>query len=129
VLLVEDNEVNQQVAVELIEGVGGLVDVAGDGLKAVTLLEAADPVPYQVVLMDVQMPEMDGYQATGRLRQQARFAALPIVAMTAHATLEERERCIAAGMTDHVSKPIDPAALYAVLGRYRGPVVAAPAAP
>ena len=64
------------------------------------------------------MPEMDGYQATARLRSQARFAQLPIVAMTAHATTEERERCVAAGMNDHVAKPIDPAALYDVLGRY-----------
>ena len=65
------------------------------------------------------MPEMDGYQATARLRSQARFAALPIVAMTAHATIEERQRCVAAGMNDHVAKPIDPAALYDVLSRYR----------
>ena len=61
------------------------------------------------------MPEMDGYQATARLRSQPRFATLPIVAMTAHATIEERQRCVAAGMNDHVSKPIDPAALYDVL--------------
>jgi signal transduction histidine kinase/DNA-binding response OmpR family regulator/HPt (histidine-containing phosphotransfer) domain-containing protein/HAMP domain-containing protein len=119
VLLVEDNEINQQVAVELIEGVGGAVTVAGDGREGVERLEAApDPVPYDVVLMDIQMPEMDGYQATARLRSQPRFAELPIVAMTAHATIEERERCVAAGMNDHVAKPIDPAALYDVLGRY-----------
>jgi two-component system, sensor histidine kinase and response regulator len=80
------------------------------------------------------MPEMDGYQATARLRAQERFAALPIVAMTAHATTEERQRCVAAGMNDHVAKPIDPEALYDVLGRYhdRGrvplpPVATAPA--
>jgi two-component system sensor histidine kinase/response regulator len=119
VLLVEDNEINQQIAVELIEGVGGLVTVAGDGRQAVEGLEqAGDPLPYDVVLMDVQMPEMDGYQATGRLRSQERFAALPIVAMTAHATLEERQHCMAAGMNGHVAKPIDPAELYDVLGRY-----------
>jgi CheY-like chemotaxis protein len=70
------------------------------------------------VLMDIQMPEMDGYQATARLRAQARFADLPIVAMTAHATVEERERCVAAGMNDHVPKPIDPAALYGMLRRH-----------
>ncbi len=119
VVLVEDNEINQQVAVELIEGVGGAVTVASDGRQGVDLLEAAgDPVPYDVVLMDIQMPVMDGYQATARLRSQARFAKLPIVAMTAHATTEERQRCVAAGMNDHVAKPIDPPALYAVLGRY-----------
>ena len=119
VLLVEDNEINQQVAVELIEGVGGKVTVASDGREGVERLEAApDPVPYDVVLMDIQMPEMDGYQATARLRAQARFAKLPIVAMTAHATIEERQRCVAAGMNDHVAKPIDPAALYAALRHY-----------
>ncbi|HEX5578438.1 MAG TPA: response regulator, partial [Candidatus Limnocylindria bacterium] len=120
VFLVEDNEINQQIAVELIEGVGGLVTVAGDGRRGVELLEdAGSPLPYDVVLMDIQMPEMDGYQATARLRSQPRFAALPIVAMTAHATIEERQRCVDAGMNDHVAKPIDPAALFDVLARYR----------
>src|SRR5262249_6018301 len=119
VLLVEDNEINQQVAVELMEGVGVAVDVANNGREAVETLEAErDPIPDDVVLMDVQMPEMDGYQATARIRSQPRFASLPIVAMTAHATVEERQRCVAAGMVDHVSKPIDPAALYAVLARF-----------
>jgi PAS domain S-box-containing protein len=127
VLLAEDNEINQQVAVELIEGAGGLVTVVGDGRQAVDRLETApDPVPFDVVLMDIQMPEMDGYQATARLRAQPRFATLPIVAMTAHATVEERARCAAAGMNDHVTKPIDPSVLYAVLGRYRP---AGPASP
>jgi two-component system sensor histidine kinase/response regulator len=99
--------------------VGGTVTVASDGREGVALLEAApDPVPYDVVLMDIQMPEMDGYQATARLRSQARFAKLPIVAMTAHATIEERQRCVAAGMNDHVTKPIDPAALYDALRHY-----------
>jgi signal transduction histidine kinase/DNA-binding response OmpR family regulator/HPt (histidine-containing phosphotransfer) domain-containing protein len=120
VLLVEDNEINQQVAVELMEGVGVAVDVASNGREAVERLEAAgEPLPWRVVLMDVQMPEMDGYQATARLRAQERFAALPIVAMTAHATVEEREKCTAAGMVDHVSKPIEPALLYDVLARFR----------
>ena len=136
VLLVEDNEINQQVAVELMQGVGVAVDVANNGREAVEMLEAAaDPVPWQVVLMDVQMPEMDGYQATARIRGQERFAALPIVAMTAHATVDERRRCAEAGMVDHVSKPIDPTALFGVLARFhpagapaaRGP--AGPAAP
>ncbi|HEY7409226.1 MAG TPA: response regulator, partial [Vicinamibacteria bacterium] len=128
VLLVEDNEINQQVATELIEGVGGRVTVAGDGRQAVERLEqAGDPLPYDVVLMDIQMPEMDGYQATARLRAQPRFARLPIVAMTAHATVEERQRCVAAGMNDHVAKPIDPSALYDVLGRCRDGARALPA--
>ena len=120
VLLVEDNEINQQVAVELMEGVGVAVDVASNGREAVERLEGAgEPLPYHVVLMDVQMPEMDGYQATARLRAQERFATLPIVAMTAHATVEEREKTTAAGMVDHVSKPIDPALFYDVLARFR----------
>jgi PAS domain S-box-containing protein len=128
VLLVEDNEINQQIAVELIEGVGGRVKVADNGRIAVDLLEAADPVPWAVVLMDLQMPEMDGYQATARIRSQPRFARLPIVAMTAHATVEEKDRCVAAGMNDHVAKPIDPSALYAMLRRYHRPG-SRPAAP
>jgi two-component system, sensor histidine kinase and response regulator len=71
-----------------------------------------------VVLMDLQMPEMDGYQATAKLRSDARFAALPIIAMTAHATIEERQRCLASGMNDHISKPIDPSALFETVARY-----------
>jgi len=119
VLLAEDNEINQQVAVELIEGVGASVVVASNGRIALEALEAAgDPVPFDVVLMDIQMPEMDGYQATGRIRSHPRLARLPIVAMTAHATVEERERCMDAGMNDHVAKPIEPAVLYETLGRY-----------
>ena len=72
------------------------------------LSNGPQPPPFDVVLMDLQMPEMDGYQATAKIRSDARFAALPIIAMTAHATMEERQRCLAAGMNDHVSKPIDP---------------------
>jgi two-component system, sensor histidine kinase and response regulator len=74
------------------------------------------------------MPEMDGYQATAKLRSDARFSALPIIAMTAHATFEERQRCLAAGMNDHISKPIDPAMLFETVGRYYKPANAAPPA-
>jgi CheY-like chemotaxis protein len=74
-----------------------------------------------VVLMDLQMPEMDGYQATAKLRADTRFATLPIIAMTAHATIEERQRCIAAGMNDHISKPIDPANLFETVGKFYKP--------
>jgi len=114
-----------------LDGVGATVDVASNGREACEKLDAAgEPVPYHVVLMDVQMPEMDGYQATARLRAQERFRTLPIVAMTAHATVEEREKTTAAGMVDHVSKPIDPDVLYAVLTRFRpsGPVAPPPKA-
>ena len=71
------------------------------------------------------MPEMDGYQATAKIRSDARFASLPIIAMTAHATIEERQRCLAAGMNDHISKPIDPAALFETVARFYKPAAAA----
>jgi len=77
------------------------------------------------VLMDLQMPEMDGYQATAKLRSDPRFVTLPIIAMTAHATIEERQRCLAAGMNDHVSKPIDPGNLFETVGRFYKPSEAA----
>jgi two-component system sensor histidine kinase/response regulator len=116
VLLVEDNDINQQIAVELLEGVGAKVDVANHGREAVdTLLGGPMPPPYDVVLMDLQMPVMDGHQATAKIRCDPRFAALPIYAMTAHATLEERNRCLANGMSGHIAKPIDPALLFGTL--------------
>lgn len=118
VLLTEDNEINQQIAVELLEGVGAKVDVANDGSIAVKKLFAHERPPYDIVLMDLQMPEMDGYQATRKIRSEARFTKLPIIAMTAHATTEERERCLDAGMNDHISKPIDPSLLYETLSRF-----------
>jgi PAS domain S-box-containing protein len=124
-LLTEDNEINQQIAVELLEGVGATVAVANNGREAVETLDR-EPTSFDVVLMDLQMPEMDGYQATKRIRSDERFAKLPIVAMTAHATTEEKQSCLAAGMNDHVSKPIDPDTLYATLGRfYKAPAAAA----
>jgi two-component system sensor histidine kinase/response regulator len=122
-LLVEDNEINQQIAVELLEGAGASVRIAGNGRVAVdTLLNGPQPPPFDAVLMDLQMPEMDGYQATAKLRANQRFSALPIIAMTAHATIEERQRCLAAGMNDHISKPIDPEMLFETVGRFYKPV-------
>ena len=113
ILLAEDNEINQQIASNLLEGVGATVKVANNGREAVeTLSNGPQPPPFDVVLMDLQMPEMDGYQATAKIRADARFAELPIIAMTAHATMEERQRCLAAGMNDHISKPIDPGLLF-----------------
>jgi len=120
ILVTEDNEINQQIAVELLEGAGGKVEIASNGREAIEAMLNAAP-PYDLVLMDLQMPEVDGYQATERIRSDAHFADLPIIAMTAHATLEERERCLDAGMNDHVSKPIDPEALFETLGRYYVP--------
>ena len=92
------------------------------------LVNGPQPPPFDVVLMDLQMPEMDGYQATAKIRADARFAKLPIIAMTAHATIEERQRCLAAGMNDHISKPIDPANLFETVGKFYKPAeLAAPA--
>ena len=117
ILLAEDKEINQQIAVELLQGVGAIMTVADNGRLAVERV-FADPSAFDLVLMDLQMPELDGYQATAMLRADARSARLPIIAMTAHATLEEKQRCRAAGMVDHVSKPIDPDALYEAVGRH-----------
>jgi len=126
ILLAEDNDINQQIAIELLEGAGATVKVANNGRQAVeTLLEGLQPPPFDLVLMDLQMPEMDGYQATAKIRSDNRFAKLPIIAMTAHATIEERQRCLAAGMNDHISKPIDPANLFETVGRFYKPANAA----
>jgi len=130
ILLTEDNEINQQIAAELLGGVGATVQVANNGREAVEILShGPQPPPFDVVLMDLQMPEMDGYQATARLRADPRLASLPIIAMTAHATVEERQRCLNAGMNEHVSKPIDPENLFETVGRFFKPTqTAAPSA-
>jgi two-component system sensor histidine kinase/response regulator len=121
ILLTEDNEINQQIAIELLEGAGATVAVAGNGREAVDrLARRAEGESYDLVLMDLQMPEMDGFQATAKIRSDPRFAKLPIVAMTAHATIEERQRCLAAGMDDHVAKPIDPDQLIETVVRVCG---------
>jgi len=123
-LLVEDNEINQQIAVELLQSVGAFVEIANNGREAVEkLVHSGETPPCDVILMDLQMPEMDGYQATQKIRSEGRFAKIPIIAMTAHATTEERQRCLDAGMNDHVSKPIDPAVLYQTIARYFQPRV------
>jgi len=119
ILLAEDNDINQQIAIELLEGAGASVTVASNGRLAVEILSnGPQPPPFDAVLMDLQMPEMDGFQATAKLRADQRFSSLPIIAMTAHATIEERQRCLAAGMNDHVSKPIDPVNLFETVGRF-----------
>jgi two-component system, sensor histidine kinase and response regulator len=119
ILLTEDNEINQQIAVELLEDTGAMVKVANNGREAVDILSNGPQPPlFDVVLMDLQMPEMDGYQATAKLRSDVRFAVLPIIAMTAHATIEERQRCLASGMNDYIAKPIDPSALFETVARY-----------
>jgi two-component system sensor histidine kinase/response regulator len=124
VLLTEDNEINQQIAIELLEGAGAHVTVANNGREAVNHLDA-NPTGFDVVFMDLQMPIMDGHQATMAIRNDARFTTLPIIAMTAHASNDERARCLAEGMNDHISKPIAPAILFATLEKYYAPARAA----
>ncbi len=122
VLLVEDNEMNQQVATELLESVGAIVTVANHGGEALQFLTGIDgPLPFDVVFMDLQMPEVDGFTATKLIRADSRLQNLPVIAMTAHALVEEQQRCLDAGMNDHVSKPIDPDALFATLARWAKP--------
>ena len=112
ILLVEDNEINQQVARELLEQARFRVDVANHGEEALHRLEEND---YDCVLMDIQMPVMDGYTATAKIRDQERFRDLPVLAMTANAAVEDQERSLASGMNAHLNKPIDPTALYSAL--------------
>jgi two-component system, sensor histidine kinase and response regulator len=108
VLLAEDNAINAEIAIALLQDVGMIVDHAENGRLAIDRLMVQDPATYALVLMDIQMPEMDGFQACTLIRADARFKDLPVIAMTAHAMLEERNRCLAAGMDDHIAKPIDP---------------------
>jgi len=118
-LVVEDNAVNQRVLQAMLAKRGFAVDCAGNGREALSMLAAAD---YGLVFMDCQMPEMDGYQATGAIRAAERDGDehLPVVAMTAHALKGDRERCLAAGMDDYLSKPLRPHELDAVLERWLG---------
>ncbi|MEO5695998.1 MAG: response regulator, partial [Burkholderiaceae bacterium] len=119
VLLVEDNPNNQQVARELLEDEGARVRIAGHGQAAIEALDAAETA-FDVVLMDLQMPVMDGFTATSRIRQEFGPQELPIVAMTANALAADREACLAIGMNDHVGKPFDLNQLVQVLCRNTG---------
>ena len=138
VLLVEDNEINQQVAKEILEQAGLVVSIANNGQEALDLIRANT---FDAVLMDVQMPVMDGYTATRKIREleagsskleagypsasasslKPRASSLPIIAMTAHAMSGDHEKSIAAGMNDHITKPIDPAQLFGTLAKWIGP--------
>jgi two-component system sensor histidine kinase/response regulator len=115
ILVVEDNEINQEIVVELLAGEGLVVDVAGNGRIALEKLAAQS---YDLVFMDIQMPEMDGLTATRAIRADARHVALPVVGMTAHALAGDREKGLAAGMNDYVTKPLDPERVFAVLQQW-----------
>lgn len=117
VLLVEDNEVNQELAVALLERVGIQVTLAGDGRQALSCLKAGT---FDCVLMDCQMPEMDGYTATRLMRQEAQWSRLPVIAMTANAMAGEREKVLEAGMNDHVPKPVPVGELYRKIAVWTG---------
>ena len=119
-LLVEDNEVNQEVAQHILNDAGIRVDIAGNG--AIALAKIAENA-YDGVLMDCQMPVMDGYQATRKLRQDPRYSNLPVIAMTANAMVGDKEKCLDAGMNDFIAKPIDVAQLFGTLARWIAPAV------
>jgi signal transduction histidine kinase/CheY-like chemotaxis protein len=115
ILLVEDNEINRMIAMELLTSEGIVMDTASNGIEALDALTSAD---YDLVLMDIQMPEMDGLTATKKIRANPKYADLPIIAMTAHSTDSDRDASFEAGMNAHITKPIDPKLLYETLRRW-----------
>jgi CheY-like chemotaxis protein len=119
ILLVEDNALNQELGVALLSGAGIEVTVAADGRQA---LDRIARQRFDAVLMDCQMPQMDGYEATRLLRLQPLLQELPIIAMTANVMSGDRERALAAGMNDHVAKPINVDDLFATLARWIRPI-------
>ena len=118
ILLAEDNKVNQLVAARLLEKRGHTVVIAGNGREALAALDEPGSGGFDLILMDVQMPEMDGFEATGiiRAREKSSGTHLPIIAMTAHAMKGDEERCLAAGMDGYVSKPIQVEQFFAAIG-------------
>jgi len=116
VLLVEDNDINQIIAADLLEKKGVITDIAGSGLEALKALESGRR--FDAVLMDIQMPEMDGITATRRIRENPEYRDLPIIALTAHSLPEDREQSFKSGMNDHLTKPIDSLLLYRSLKRW-----------
>lgn len=121
VLLVEDHPINQEIALRLLTSRGASVDVAANGQLGLERLQARGPDAYDLVLMDLQMPVLDGLEATRRLRRLSGFEDLPVLAMTAHTLDEERAQCMAAGMQGHIAKPLDVAVLVRELQHFRRP--------
>lgn len=117
ILVVEDNPINQLIAYEILTQYGAIVECADNGREGVDKIFASASLAYDLVLMDIQMPLMDGYEAARMVRTDARYAAMPIIALTANAMHEERERCLAVGMNAHVAKPFEPNALLGTLMR------------
>ena len=115
ILLVEDNRINQQVAMEILINAGAVVNLANNGQEAVA---AAFEKSYDLILMDVQMPVMDGYEATALIRNNEKLRGIPIVAMTAHAMSGAKTQCLEAGMDDYISKPIDNEVMLNTIGRW-----------
>ncbi|HYB19359.1 MAG TPA: response regulator, partial [Thermodesulfobacteriota bacterium] len=117
ILLAEDNIINQKVALRHLERIGYRADAVANGKEVLSALER---IPYDLIFMDVQMPEMDGFEATAIIRRKERETGghIPIIAMTAHAMKGDRERCLEAGMDDYVSKPIQPSSLIEVIARW-----------
>jgi two-component system sensor histidine kinase/response regulator len=118
VLLVEDNEINQELALELLANAGITADVANNGREALVQLGLGD---YDGVLMDIQMPEMDGYTATREIRKQHRYQGLPVIAMTANAMVGDREKAQEAGMNDHIAKPLNVIDMFATMAKWITP--------
>jgi CheY-like chemotaxis protein len=117
ILLAEDNMINREVAVEMLRNVNLEVEVAENGLEAVRMARAGS---FDLILMDVQMPELDGIEATRRIREMPGYELVPILSMTANAFDEDRKACLAAGMNDHVAKPVDSQTLYTTLAHWLG---------
>ena len=118
ILLVEDNEINQEVAIELLESNGIEVRLAENGLEA---LEKLDEEVFDGILMDCQLPVMDGYTATRKIREQDRFKDLPVIAMTANVLSGDKEKSMKAGMNDHIGKPVNPAEMFSIIGKWITP--------
>ena len=122
ILLVEDNLINQQVATELLEDAGFVVDIANDGQESINIvMESGHPSKYDIILMDIQMPVLDGYEATKAIRKMKEYDEIPIVAMTADAMVGVKEKCLEIGMQDFVTKPINPDEMFGAMVKWIKP--------